>query len=77
MIQAISIFGSLLILSAYIANQFKRLGPSDLLYNLLNLVGSAILATIAVIEQQWGFLLLEGVWALISVWTTLKALQGK
>ncbi len=75
-LQLISIVGSLLILAAYIANQFKWFDASDLRYNVLNLVGSAILAVIALIEQQWGFLLLEGVWALISVWTTFKAATG-
>ncbi len=76
MLQIISIVGSLLILAAYIAAQFKLLDATTLLYKVLNLVGSAILATIALIEQQWGFLLLEGVWAIISVWTTYRVLRS-
>ena len=55
MIQAISIIGSLLILGAYIANQFKKIGPSDLLYNLLNLVGSTILTYVAIQNRSIGF----------------------
>ena len=74
MIQAISIAGSMMILGAYIANQLGRMGPSDLWYVLLNFVGSAILATVAVIESQWGFLLLEGVWAVVSLWSTIKVI---
>jgi hypothetical protein len=77
MIQAISVVGSLFILGAYAANQFKLIGPSNVSYALLNFVGSAILTVIAVIEEQWGFLLLEGVWALISLWATIKLLRGE
>jgi hypothetical protein len=76
MIQVISVLGSLAILAAYAANQFKWLRASSLPYALLNLVGSAILAVIALMEEQWGFLLLEGVWALISLWSTVKLLRG-
>jgi hypothetical protein len=32
----------------------------------VNFVGSAILAVLALLARQWGFLLLEGVWALVS-----------
>lgn len=76
MIQVISVLGSLAILAAYAANQFKWLRTASLPYALLNLVGSATLAVIALIEEQWGFLLLEGVWALISLWSTVKLLRG-
>jgi hypothetical protein len=35
-------------------------------YLALNLIGSAILAAMAVIEFQVGFILLEGCWAVVS-----------
>jgi hypothetical protein len=37
------------------------------LYSALNFVGAAILTVIAYRAGQWGFVLLEGVWTLISV----------
>jgi len=76
-IQIVSLFGSLLILGAFIANLLRRMGPSSMAYIVLNLVGSAILATVALIEQQWGFLLLEGVWALVSLWSAVQLMRGK
>jgi hypothetical protein len=33
----------------------------------MNLIGSAILAVVALQARQWGFVLLESVWAAVSV----------
>jgi hypothetical protein len=37
-------------------------------YLHLNLIGSAILTGVGLNGRDWGFFLLEGVWALVSVW---------
>jgi hypothetical protein len=76
MAQLISILGSITILAAYGASQFRLISSASLLYSVLNLVGSVVLSVIAFIERQWGFLLLEGVWALISLWTTIRMAAG-
>jgi hypothetical protein len=76
MIQVISILGALAILVGYAANQLRWIGPSNLSYSLLNLIGAGVLTAVAIIEQQWGFLLLEGVWTLISLFALIKLLGG-
>ena len=74
--QAIQIVGALLILAAFAAVQFDRMRPDSRLYLALNLVGSAILAVLAVAAAQWGFVLLEGVWAIVSAWGLAAALRS-
>lgn len=72
--QLVQIVGALLILAGFAAVQFERMRPDSRLYLTLNLVGSAILAVLAWVEHQWGFLLLEGVWAIVSAWGLFRLL---
>lgn len=67
MIQLISIAGALLILLPFAGSQLGRLSPHSIAYQLMNLVGAASLTAVAAIEVQLGFILLEGVWTLMSV----------
>ena len=76
MIQAVSVVGALLILLAFAANQLGRTDTSSLSYQIANFVGSVILTVVAVIEVQLGFILLEGAWALVSLWGTIRVLRG-
>jgi hypothetical protein len=75
-LQAVSVVGALLILLAFAANQLGRSDTSSLSYQIANFVGSAILTVVAVIEVQLGFILLEGAWALVSLWGTIRVLRG-
>jgi uncharacterized membrane protein len=67
MSMVIQIVGSLAVLTGFILSQLNVLNPKSLVYLWVNAVGSGLLAVDAVIERQWGFLLLEGTWAVVSV----------
>jgi hypothetical protein len=75
--QFVQIIGALLILSAFAAAQFGAMDPHSRVYLVLNLVGSAVLAVLAWEERQWGFLLLEAVWAGVSFWGLVQLWRSR
>jgi hypothetical protein len=76
MLQLISVLGALAILGAYAASQVGLVDRSKLYYQVANFLGSAALAVAAVIAWQPGFILLEGAWALMSLWGIATILRG-
>jgi hypothetical protein len=76
MYDVVQITGSLLILAAFVAALAGRLSQSSYTYLITNAVGSLVLGITAVISLEWGFLLLEGVWALVSLYSILRKTTG-
>ena len=74
--QVISLLGAGLLLGAYLALQRGWLGPRDRAYNAMNFLGAAVLAGIAVLDGRWGFILLEGTWALLSLPPLLRGREA-
>lgn len=70
--QLVQIVGALLVLVGFTLAQLGRLDHHSGAYLIVNLVGSAMLAVDAVIGRQYGFLVLEGVWALVSAWGLIR-----
>lgn len=73
--QLLQMCGSVLVLVAFALTQRGVLDQRSSRYLVLNVVGSAILAAQALVLHQWGFLLLEGVWALVSAVSLVGVLR--
>ena len=70
--QIFQLAGALVILAAFVAMQLGRMSPNTRIYLWLNLVGSLVLAVAALIGEDWGFLVVETVWAVFSAWGLLR-----
>ncbi|MGH3631789.1 MAG: CBU_0592 family membrane protein [Sciscionella sp.] len=75
--QIVQVLGSLLVLSGFVAAQLGRLDAGSYRYLLPNALGSSVLTVTAVLTAEWGFVFLEGVWSLVSIWGTVQRLRGR
>lgn len=75
--QAVQIAGALLILAAFVLAQRKAIDTSSPVYLVLNVAGATALAIVAAFDRDWGFLLLEGVWALVSAWALASVVRAR
>jgi hypothetical protein len=65
------IAGAAILLAAFAALQFG-ISPRSDLYLAGNIIGATMLATSAWIELQWGFAVLNTVWAIVVLRSALK-----
>lgn len=70
--QAFQLTGAILVLIAFGLSQARLMKPHAYSYLLLNLIGSGMLAVSAALLLQWGFLLMETVWAAVSLASLLR-----
>lgn len=55
-----------MILGSYTAHQAKKLHHETVAYQVLNMLGAACLTFAAFGARQYGFILLEGTWTIVS-----------
>ena len=67
--------GVFLILLAYILNELGKTTNKSLLFILLNLLGASIACLASVLLNYMPFIILEGVWAIVSLYSLIKYLK--
>lgn len=73
----LQIVGAVLILSGFASVQAGWLDPARLPYLIINAAGAGILAVLAYQERQWGFVLLEGTWSVVSIVGIARLTAGR
>ena len=72
----IGAIGVFLILLAYILNVFRLIKNSELSFILLNLIGAILACYASILMNYIPFIILEAVWALVSLISLLKYKKG-
>lgn len=75
--QVIQLVGAFLVLGGFIGSQRFGLSTSSVWYLVTNAAGSAILATVATSNRDYGFLLLNVVWAGVAVVGLVRLAMGR
>jgi hypothetical protein len=77
MSQVLQWSAAIVVLVAFALSQRGVWSVTSYRYLVLNFVGGAGLSAAAVLSHQWGFVLLEGVWALVAGWGISERVRGR
>lgn len=68
----IGFIGVFQILLAYVLNVLDKIGKEDLSFILLNLIGAGMACYASILMNYMPFILLEGIWAAVSLVALVK-----
>jgi hypothetical protein len=75
--QLIQIVGALLNMGAFALLHFEIAPSSALRYLIPNWFGSVLLVMSAYVDRQWGFLMLEGAWVIVTGYAIAARFGGR
>jgi hypothetical protein len=71
----IGFIGVFQILLAYILNVLEKIRSNDLSFILLNLIGASMACFASLLMQYIPFIILEGVWSVVSLISLIKYIR--
>ena len=77
MSEALQWGSAIVVLIAFGFSQHGTWPVSSYRYLVPNLLGGAGLSVAAALTHQWGFVLLEGIWALVAAWGISARIRGR
>ncbi len=75
--ELVQIIGALLNMGAFALLHFEIAPSSALRYLIPNWIGSVLLVASAYVDRQWGFLMLEGAWVLVTGYAITTRITGR
>jgi hypothetical protein len=75
--QLIQIVGALLNMGAFALLHFEIAPSSALRYLIPNWLGSVLLVMSAYVDRQWGFLMLESAWVVVTGYAIAAKITGR
>ncbi len=74
--QVVQIVGALLNMGAFALLHFEIAPSSALRYLVPNWLGSVLLVLSAYVDRQWGFLMLESAWLVVTGYAIAARIRG-
>lgn len=68
--------GVTILLVAFLLNLYKKISPDSKLYTALNFIGAAMCGVSSYLIHFYPFVVLEGVWSLVALFSLLKVPRG-
>jgi len=75
--QLSSLIGAALLLFAFIALSFRRLSSESIVYHMFNFLGAILLCVSATLAINYGFLILNGAWTVVSGLTIIRLIKSR
>ena len=71
----IGFLGVFQILLAYVLNALGKTSNKSLIFILLNFVGATMACIASILLNYWPFIILEGIWSLVSLYSLVVHLK--
>ena len=75
-VQAVSLVAACVVLFAFYMQQQGAWQSTEPRYLGCNFVGTAVLTVVAWIGSQWGFVLVEAIWSIVSLRGLVRSLRA-